>query len=43
MELMTAMDTAAVERLRNSVGSAQNGDLKAYRPASATLINAMAA
>ncbi|MOA37855.1 hypothetical protein D3C78_1594830 [compost metagenome] len=41
MELMTAIDTAAVARSRNNVGSAQNGDLKLYRPVSATQIIAI--
>src|SRR5262245_3550316 len=36
------METAAVERVRNSVGSAQNGDLNAYRPARLKLIRATA-
>src|SRR5262245_11640556 len=40
---MTAIEMAAVERLRNSVGNAQNGDLKESRPARATLMSAIAA
>jgi hypothetical protein len=41
-ELITAIDTAAVERVRNSVGNAQNGDLNAYRPARLRQIIAIA-
>src|SRR5215475_6083949 len=40
IELIAAMETAAVERVRNKPGNAQKGDLKAYSPASATEINA---
>src|SRR5882724_4949826 len=35
IELIAAIDTAALERLRKSPGSDQKGDLNAYRPASA--------
>ena len=41
-ELITAMEIAAVERVRNRDGTAQNGDLKAYSPMIATLKRPMA-
>ena len=42
MELIAAIETAAVARVRNRPGSDQNGDLKAYMPAKATEIRPIA-